>query len=272
MDQEIIKPYFLQLTHKDQKAALEAIIFASEEPITEAQLFKILLNFENTRDNANNNNNIAEFFHNDSNESEETSNNNVDVTIDTNLFRKLIEEINNELLTTNRPFQIVMIGGGYQFSTRKEYGEVLTLLNKSKSKRRLSHASLEVLAIIAYKQPITKPEIEQVRGVNSGEIVNSLLEKNLIETLGRKDTLGKPLLYGISNEFLKAFGINSLDDLPKLRELEEFSGFDLTEMETVEFKIDESLVPELAKFEDDSESEYISFEEAESNIKLLETD
>jgi len=81
---------------------------------------------------------------------------------------------------------------------------------------------LETLAIIAYQQPITKPEIEEIRGTNSSEIVNSLLEKNLIQIVGRKDSPGRPFLFGTTNEFLKLFGLNSLDELPNLNEIKSF--------------------------------------------------
>jgi segregation and condensation protein B len=85
----------------------------------------------------------------------------------------------------------------------------------------LSQAALETLAIIAYKQPITKPEIEMIRGVNSDYILNTLLEKNLITIKGRSETIGRPLLYGTTEEFLKYFGLNNISDLPKPREIEE---------------------------------------------------
>lgn len=147
---------------------------------------------------------------------------------------EIIDEINQELTETNRPFKIINVAGGFQYSTKSEFGELLQLIYKSKSKRRLSHASLECLAIIAYKQPISKPEIEQVRGINSNEVVNSLLEKNLIEIVGRKDVLGKPLIYGTTNEFLRMFGLKGLSDLPKLRELEEITMESLADENIIE--------------------------------------
>ena len=85
----------------------------------------------------------------------------------------------------------------------------------------MSQAALETLAIIAYKQPVTKPDIESIRGVNSGDIVNSLLDRELITMLGRSESLGRPLLYGTTSEFLRVFGLNALEDLPKMKEIEE---------------------------------------------------
>ncbi|MBI5326304.1 MAG: SMC-Scp complex subunit ScpB [Ignavibacteriae bacterium] len=154
---------------------------------------------------------------------------------------ELINEINTELVETNRPFQIVNLAGGYVYSTRPEYGMLLQQVIKSKVKKRLSHAALETLAIIAYRQPVTKPEIEQVRGVNSIDVVNSLIEKGLVEIVGRKDVLGKPLLYATTQEFLKTFGLNNLDELPKLRELEELSLEQEQPENNIEIVVDKNL-------------------------------
>ena len=107
-----------------------------------------------------------------------------------------------------------------------QYATAQNLVYTSKNfsniiKKRLTQASIETLSIIAYKQPITKPEIEQIRGVNSSEIINSLVEKNLVESTGRKDVLGKPLLYKTTDNFLKVFGLQTLDDLPRLKDFDE---------------------------------------------------
>lgn len=107
------------------------------------------------------------------------------------------------------------------FATRPENSKYLGYLSSEKSKRRLSQAALETLAIIAYKQPITKPEIEHIRGVNSDYILNTLLEKNLIAIKGRSETVGRPLLYATTDEFLIYFGLNKITDLPKPREIDE---------------------------------------------------
>jgi segregation and condensation protein B len=137
----------------------------------------------------------------------------------------LIAELNAELQATARAFRVVSLARegakGFQFATNPEHGELLARLVKSKSKKRLSKAGLETLAIIAYRQPISKPEVEIIRGVSSSEIINRLLEKNLITIVGRSESVGKPLLYGTTDEFLRLFGLHSLADLPKPRELEE---------------------------------------------------
>jgi len=107
------------------------------------------------------------------------------------------------------------------FSTKPENAKYIGYLSSEKSKRRLSQAALETLAIIAYKQPMTKPELEIIRGVNSDYILTTLLEKNLITISGRAETIGRPLLYSTTEEFLKYFGLHKISDLPKPREIEE---------------------------------------------------
>jgi segregation and condensation protein B len=141
----------------------------------------------------------------------------------------IIDELNAEFEATHRVFRIVEVArgargehvSGFQFGTKAEFGELLVRLVKSKSKKRLSKAALETLAIIAYRQPVSKPELEVIRGVGSNEIINRLLEKNLITIVGRSESVGKPLLYGTTDEFLRLFGLRNLSDLPKPRELEE---------------------------------------------------
>lgn len=119
------------------------------------------------------------------------------------------------------PFEVKRIGAGYQFLSKKEFYPTLAKLNGEKYTKRLSTASLETLAIIAYKQPVTKGEIEQIRGVNSDYSVQKLLEKELIVISGRmEDTVGKPLTYNTSKSFMDYLGINSIDDLPKLSEVQ----------------------------------------------------
>jgi segregation and condensation protein B len=111
-------------------------------------------------------------------------------------------------------FQIEHTGGGYQFLTKPAYQTSIGILLKQQSKKRLSNSALETLAIIAYKQPVTKTQIEQIRGVNCDYTTQKLLEKELIEIRGKADSLGRPILYGTSDKFMEYFGINDLKDLP----------------------------------------------------------
>jgi segregation and condensation protein B len=116
-------------------------------------------------------------------------------------------------------FQIYAMAGGYQFLTKPAYQASISILLKQKSKKRLSNAALETLAIVAYKQPITKTEIEQIRGVNSDYAIQKLLEKELLIIKGKSDAVGRPLLYGTSDKFMDYFGINSLKDLPQPKDI-----------------------------------------------------
>jgi segregation and condensation protein B len=117
--------------------------------------------------------------------------------------------------------EVVKINNGYQFLTKKNYHEVVSLLQAQRSKKRLSQAALETLAIIAYKQPVTKPDVEQIRGVNCDYSIHKLLEKELISITGKSDAIGKPTLYGTSPLFMDYFGINSINDLPQIKEFAE---------------------------------------------------
>jgi len=128
----------------------------------------------------------------------------------------IIEKYNSEFY----PFEIRQSGGGWQFLTKKDYHKTIAQLNGDKFLKRLSSAALETLAIIAYKQPITKSEIEAIRGVNCDYAVQRLLEKELVIITGRNENLpGKPLIYTTSKSFMDYFGINSAEDLPKIKEV-----------------------------------------------------
>lgn len=111
-------------------------------------------------------------------------------------------------------FEIVQTGGGYQFLTKPAYQASIGILLKQQSKKRLSTSALETLSIIAYKQPVTKSEIEQIRGVNCDYTVQKLLEKELVEIKGKSEAIGRPLLYGTSERFMDYFGINDIKELP----------------------------------------------------------
>jgi segregation and condensation protein B len=115
--------------------------------------------------------------------------------------------------------ELVNINNGYQFLTKKQFHPIVNLLQLQRAKKKLSQAALETLAVVAYKQPVTKTEIEQIRGVNCDYSIQKLLEKELISIAGKSDTVGKPLLYSTSAQFMDYFGINSISELPHLKEL-----------------------------------------------------
>ena len=117
--------------------------------------------------------------------------------------------------------ELVNVNNGYQFLTKKEFHPVISLLQLQRSKKKLSQAALETLAVVAYKQPVTKTDIEQIRGVNCDYSIQKLLEKELIAISGKADSVGKPLLYTTSNLFMDYFGINTIDELPHIKELAE---------------------------------------------------
>ncbi|MEM9325923.1 MAG: SMC-Scp complex subunit ScpB [Bacteroidota bacterium] len=125
-----------------------------------------------------------------------------------------IEDLKSQYEHDRYSFTLIQSGGGYQFLTKPAYQASIGILLKQQSKKRLSNSALETLAIIAYKQPVTKNEIEQIRGVNCDYAVQKLLEKELLEVKGKSDGIGRPILYGTSKKFMDYFGINDLKDLP----------------------------------------------------------
>lgn len=171
------------------KNIVESVIFASEEEISPKQIKEVLDSFQ---------------FKTNINEIEEH-----------------IAELNNEYYEAQRSYKIIKIAGGYQFSTKSDYAKYIGKLFTEKQKKKLSPSALETLAVIAYKQPVTRSDIEFVRGVNVDYIVNSLVERELITIIGRATTPGRPILYGTTKNFLKVIGLGSLEDLPKLKEINE---------------------------------------------------
>jgi segregation and condensation protein B len=131
----------------------------------------------------------------------------------------LVAEINEELAQSGRPYEIAEVAGGYQFRTRPEFAETIAAAQPER-RLRLSRPALETLAVVAYRQPITRAELEDVRGVDCGAVLRSLLERGLVRIVGRRDAPGRPPLYGTAAGFLETFGLRSLRDLPTLRELE----------------------------------------------------
>lgn len=177
---------------KEYNSVIEALVFASDESISAAEILKAIKEIDGE-----------------------------DISLSTEDIDNCINELNEKYNAHDMSINIMKIAHGYVFATRPEVGKYVGFLSTEKSKRRLSQAALETLAIIAYKQPITKPELEAIRGVNSDYILNMLLEKNLITISGRSDSVGRPLLYGTTDEFLRYFGLFNLSDLPKPREIEE---------------------------------------------------
>ena len=171
------------------KAVIEALVFASPEPLTPKMLFRLL-----------------------SDEPKE------DVTAALAALRADYE---------NRPgLQMVEVAGGYQIVTRPELNDWVRRLFHERSSQKLTVAGLETLAVIAYKQPITALEIGEIRGVNTSGVLSTLLERHLIKIAGRKNVVGRPFVYATTKEFLIRFGLKDLNDLPKIEDMAEALGFD----------------------------------------------
>ncbi len=175
------------------KKIVEVLIFSSDKPLTLKQI-KDIINDEKT----------------------ETG-----LTTDIRSIEKAVGELVEKYSGDLYSFSLVQVAGAYRFATKREFAPWLAKLNKEKLKRKLSPPALETLAIIAYKQPITKAEIEAIRGVNVDYIIGALLEKDLITIKGRADVPGRPMIYGTTDSLLEYFGLNTIDDLPPLKAIED---------------------------------------------------
>ncbi len=171
----------------DIKKAIECIIFVSDQPVSVDKLQQVFTELEKGD------------------------------------IRKYLKELIQEWGALGRGILLEEVAGGYQFRTDPAFSDYITNFNKRVKKFRLSRAALEVLAIIAYKQPVTRVEVESIRGVDSSGVINALLERRILEIKGRKEVIGKPFLYGTTGEFLEVFGLKNLSDLPTLKEIDEIS-------------------------------------------------
>ena len=138
---------------------------------------------------------------------------------DARQVRKLVQELNAEYSRRGAAYRIEELAGGYVMLTLPEYNNWLKQLLRTRQESKLSQAALETLAIVAYKQPVMRVTVEALRGVAAGEMIRNLMEKGLVKIAGRAEELGRPLLYGTTRKFLEVFGLNSLQDLPKVEEL-----------------------------------------------------
>ena len=141
--------------------------------------------------------------------------------VDKSEVRQALENLRSDYEQRERGLQISEVAGGYQLSTRPEYAPWIKMLGKTKASAKLSRSGLESLAIIAYKQPIVRAEIEAIRGVETSGVLRTLLERKLVRIVGRKDVPGRPIMYGTTKFFLQHFGLRDLAELPPLREFKE---------------------------------------------------
>lgn len=173
---------------------IEAVLFASDVPVEADKLMKI-----------------------------------VDAFSDEAELIEILESLNREFEKNGRTFRVIEVAGGFQLETLPQYGQFIEKLYHTRIRPKLSRPSLETLAIVAYKQPISKAEIDALRGVDSDASIRTLQNRDLVEIVGRGDSIGKPLLYGTTLEFLRYFGLKEIKDLPGADELA--SMFDGTEIE-----------------------------------------
>ena len=164
------------------ESVVEAVLFASDEPLTAERLANI-------------------------------------VESRVKQIRQHIKSLNEKYQANKNTFRIEQVAGGYQMMTLSPYNHWLKKLLRARSDSKLSPAALETLAIIAYKQPVIRADIEAIRGVTVGEIIRGLMYKGLVKIVGRAEVLGRPMLYGTTKKFLEIFGLNTLKDLPKVEEL-----------------------------------------------------
>ncbi|MDR0723980.1 MAG: SMC-Scp complex subunit ScpB [Endomicrobium sp.] len=167
------------------KKILEALLFVSERPLT-LKDFKDILKNE---------------------------------CADSSIIKDILNQLQEEYIKLDKPYELKFIADGWTFVTKSEYSNWIKKLLKEKAVLKLSSSALETLAIVAYKQPITRVEIDEIRGVESSGVIDTLLERNLIKIVGRKEALGKPLLYGTTQDFLKHFGLAHLSELPLIEDI-----------------------------------------------------
>jgi segregation and condensation protein B len=179
-------PHSIQ-TSAERRAIVEALIFVSDEPLSATSIADVLKE-------------------------------------DSAAIEAAVTDLAQEFNARNGGLQLREVAGGWQFATRPEHHEHVRAFLKSRPSAKLSLASLETLAVIAYKQPITIPEILDIRGVQSPSSIKTLLDKRLIVARGRKETVGRPMMYGTSKEFLIQFGLKDLSELPSIEDFQDLAG------------------------------------------------
>jgi segregation and condensation protein B len=226
--QEIEK--ILTLSREEIRAVLEALVFVSPEPVTPRQLASVLRDVPRTD------------------------------------WEPVLDELRADYARPGRGLQLVEVAGGYQITTRPDLNDWVQELLDPKTPTRLTIQALETLAVIAYKQPVTLPEVIELRGVKSGGVLKTLLEKRLIRIVGRKEVVGRPMLYGTTKQFLLHFGLKELAELPKIEEFAEVLGEEVdvvglkraveapTMTQTPLFEAGEDAAPEVAAGEGESQA------------------
>ncbi|MCK8816572.1 SMC-Scp complex subunit ScpB [Natroniella sulfidigena] len=181
------------LDQSEIKAAIEALLFMATEPLQIKEIKKVL-------------------------------------TVDRAEIKESLEKIKLEYAQQDKGIELVKINRGYQLQTKAEYSSIIKDFHQPEVTKTLSQAALETLAIVAYKQPVTRAEVEDIRGVNVEKALKTLQKRGLIAEQGRKDVIGKPIIYGTTNQFLEYLGLESLDDLPEPKEFAKLNNEELEEI------------------------------------------
>jgi segregation and condensation protein B len=188
-------------------ARVEALLLVAERPLTEARIADILELASTDSDDG------------EGDETDDEAEAPASTLSPVQQVRGSIGRLNAGYEQTARAFRIVQVAGGHQVMTQPEHGELLARLRGDRQMSRLTPAALETLAIIAYRQPVLRADLEAIRGVACGEVLRGLLDRRLVRIVGRAEELGRPMLYGTTKEFLQTFGLGSLKDLPKSEDL-----------------------------------------------------
>ena len=237
---EVVDSQAEAIDQRELKAILEAVLFVSSEPVPVARLMSIVGTVSK-----------AEVVH-------------------------ALGILTHDLDQHGRGIQLVQVAGGYRLATKQEYGPWLKRMDKAKAAQKLSRSALESLAIIAYKQPLVRAEIEEIRGVETSGVLRTLCERKLVRIVGRKDVPGRPIMYGTTKFFLEHFGLQDLSQLPPLREFKELGESEQAllpiEEEALEI-VETSKTPTPEEFpitSDLAEGEAMVAFEAETNEALIE--
>lgn len=195
------------LEPKETKSIIESLLFISEKPLLIEQIKEIL------------------------------------PELDAPYIRSLVDELRLQYQDDKRGLSIIEVAGGFRMTTSPDVANYIKKFYKSRQRERLTVPSLETLSIIAYKQPVSRLEIESIRGVNVDGVINTLLEKGLVRIAGRKEAVGRPFVYGTTRQFLEYFGLKSLEELPKLEEFSHIPGLTQQEVSATPVKSEDKDEP-----------------------------
>ena len=224
------------MTAQEIQASLEAIIYAADEPASLDQIAKAL-------------------------------------GLEKPATREAIDALMTTYQSEDRGIEVRKVAGGWKFYTKAQHHDVVRKFIKSlQPPLRLTMPALETLAVIAYKQPVTVPEINEIRGVHVGGVIKTLLEKKLITTAGRKDVIGRPILYKTSKQFMMRFGLSDLDELPSLKEFEALAQAALVSDEGIAEATTDGLSSEMGESNENAESLVVTDEEAEIELEIAEAE